>query len=255
MPLISFLNGGEGLAINKAASTNNLFDINMNTKIGETLTLDSASVYDADTRFDKGIILKNNNITNNTTVSENQPGNASILFKDSEDTVLGWIDHYSKINGDDSIRIFKRRTINNTNYDNGIYIGVDSNGNQITVFQNENSRKAFIQGLLPYYTTVMTYQNSTSNGDSIDAIRYGQICCVSVVDCQITSAVANGNSLVIGTLPEGFCPFKYIYGSAFVADIKIRITTTGEVRITNRSGAALASGSKITFTMSYLTSL
>lgn len=92
----------------------------------------------------------------------------------------------------------------------------------------------------------------TPNRDGFDIWRSGKCCTVGVVDLSLVSSLASGSNLVIGTVPSGWRPPKYCYVHSITSGVWIRVTTGGEVRVSNRTGAALAAGTKVTFTLSYV---
>lgn len=80
----------------------------------------------------------------------------------------------------------------------------------------------------------------------------GVTCTVSFIDAKITNALANNGNVVVATLPEGFRPRANMYVSCIEkAGLWARITASGEVRISNRTGASYAAGSTFTFSTSY----
>lgn len=75
---------------------------------------------------------------------------------------------------------------------------------------------------------------------------------VSFIDAKLTNALASGSNVVIATLPAGFRPRANRYICCIEkAGLWARITSGGEVRISNRTGASYAAGSTVTFSDSF----
>lgn len=91
----------------------------------------------------------------------------------------------------------------------------------------------------------------TPNGDSYDCWASGSCATIDVVDVKLKNSLANGANVVIGAVPSHFRPIKYCYVQTVTAGVWARVTTGGELRVSNRTGAAIAAGTKLTFTMTY----
>lgn len=75
---------------------------------------------------------------------------------------------------------------------------------------------------------------------------------VSFIDAKLTNALSNNGNVVVATLPVGFRPRANRYACCIEkAGLWARITASGEVRISNRTGSSYAAGSTFTFSDSY----
>lgn len=82
--------------------------------------------------------------------------------------------------------------------------------------------------------------------------KKGYMISVSFIDAKITNALASGSDVVIATLPAGFRPRANRYLQCVEkAGLWARITASGEVRISNRTGANYAAKSTVTFSDSF----
>lgn len=100
-----------------------------------------------------------------------------------------------------------------------------------------------------------TIERNTSNCSSLGtswlSAKNGVVA-LSFIDAKLTNALASDGNVVIATLPAGFRPRANRYICCIEkAGIWARITASGEVRISNRTGASYAAGSTVTFSDSY----
>lgn len=100
-----------------------------------------------------------------------------------------------------------------------------------------------------------TIERNTSNCSSLGtswlSAKNGVVA-LSFIDAKLTNALASGSNVVIATLPAGFRPRANRYICCIEkAGLWARITASGEVRISNRTGASYAAGSTVTFSDSY----
>lgn len=103
--------------------------------------------------------------------------------------------------------------------------------------------------------TLITYDGTkaTPNADSFDIWKWGRCVGLSVVDLTILSSLANNGTVVVGTVPAGYRPYKYWYFASYTPGVVIRITTGGELRVHNKTGSSLAANTKVAFSTSYPT--
>ena len=100
-----------------------------------------------------------------------------------------------------------------------------------------------------------TIERNTSNCSSLGTSwlsRKGGVVSVSFIDAKLANALASSGNVVVATLPAGFRPRANRYICCIEkAGLWARITASGEVRISNRTGASYAAGSTFTFSDSY----
>lgn len=126
---LDFLNGGKGLAIGKEA-----------TETGFTVAM-------AQRIEGSGFSLKSTDITSNVAVSETVNGNSHFYIRDSAGASLGFIGPVFTSSGVQRTRFYSSRAISGTTYYNGFYLGIDSSGNPVVGFHNNNCKTAWLDGL------------------------------------------------------------------------------------------------------------
>jgi hypothetical protein len=79
-------------------------------------------------------------------------------------------------------------------------------------------------------------------------------CTLSVIDLTNNTSIGSGGNLIVATIPSGFRPPANVYASCFGANAQctFRLTSSGELRLSNRTGASIASGTQFTATLTYV---
>lgn len=106
---------------------------------GELNTIDSALP----------IYLQSTNLTNNVIVNSDLSGDTMLEFTDIGNTRIGAIQPRFLANGNQTIRFFTQRLIEDTNYYNGFYLELDQDGNSIVELMGNNTKKAWHTALKP----------------------------------------------------------------------------------------------------------
>lgn len=176
--LLNFLSQEQGIAINKDNA--------------ELNTIDSALP----------IYLQSTNLINNNTVSSDLSGNTLLEFTDIENTRIGAIQPRFFANGDQSIRFFTQRSIENINYYNGFYLGIDSNGNSVVELMGQRTKEAWRTALKPdvLYTG---HSNGSSIALSASAANYEHM---KIYYSSMTGGTTPNNNSVCVYRPNG----KYV---------------------------------------------
>lgn len=96
----------------------------------------------------KPINLQSTNLLNNTP-EDNVNGKAQLIFTDSEDNTIGWVGEHFLSNEYQAISMFAQRNIDNIDYFNGFYLGINSSGKPAVVMHNNDCKKAWQTALQP----------------------------------------------------------------------------------------------------------
>lgn len=106
----------------------------------------------------KPINLQSTNLLNNTP-EDGVNGKAQLIFTDSEDNTIGWFGEHFFSNEYQAISMFAQRNIDNIDYFNGFYLGINSSGKPVNTMHNKECIKAWRTALAPdvlFNTTSLT---------------------------------------------------------------------------------------------------
>lgn len=137
----------------------------------------------------KPLNLQSNNLLNKKP-EQALNGEAQLNFSDSEGNIIGWVGQHFFSNEYQALSLFTQRAIDEIDYYNGLYLGVNSNGNPVVVMHNNDCKKAWQTALQPdvlFNTTSLTQafpitlSASAANYDHM-RIYYSNSIVVSSVD-------------------------------------------------------------------------
>lgn len=126
----------------------------------------------------KSLNIQSNNLMNNSPL--NATNGKQLIFTDSNNKTIGWFGEHFFSNEYQAFSMFSKREINNENYYNGFYLGINSKGNPIITLHDNNCKKAWQKALNPdvlYLNTTGNSVNSypidlTLNGNPVSAANY-----------------------------------------------------------------------------------
>ncbi len=96
----------------------------------------------------KPLNLQSNNLLNNK-LEQELDGKNQLIFTDSEGETIGWFGEHFYDNEYQALSMFSKRNISGTDYYNGFYLGINSNGNPVVTMYDEDCRKAWRSALVP----------------------------------------------------------------------------------------------------------
>lgn len=150
-------------------------------------------------------------------------------------------------------QIAARKVVNGANVDNALSLRVANDGTRSVVV---SAADAWLSALgLGYHGTSVTLSNCTVSGNA--CWHAGNVGSVTMTGVKLSAALASGSSKVIGTVPAGHRPPQYVYATAgstnatFCGRLLVRITSAGEVSVSNYSGSSLATTVAFSFTITY----
>lgn len=157
---------------------------NNSITIGTTITPDSNNILST-----KILNLQSNNITNNSS-QNGLNGTTQLIFSDSNNDVIGWVGEHTWNNEYQGLSIFNQRSINDTNYYNGIYLGINSEGKPVNTMHSKECKKTWRSALAPdvlYNTTALNASwpislSASSQNYNHMRIYYSNSAVVSSVD-------------------------------------------------------------------------
>lgn len=151
--------------------------------------------------------------------------------------------------------IFAKRT----NTDDNVFFGIGAGGNRTRGIRDNklnkwilylNSADETVYNNTPHKTTGTA--NLTGGTATGKACWSNGICAGYTLRVfNLSSALASGSSVVIGTLPEGYRPTDYRYQMVYTNNtatsgrVMLQVNTSGEMRLFNYSGSSLGTGVNI----------
>lgn len=142
---IDFLAGGHGIGIGKQSTNSNCID----------------SIFP--------INLYSMNLENNIAPTADLSGDSYLDFSDAENVRIGSIRPRFYTDGTQDMRMYAQRSINGTNYYNGINLGIDSTGNSKISFIGTRTKEAWHTALRPevlfsgHTNSAVTLSDSAAN--------------------------------------------------------------------------------------------
>lgn len=152
---------------------------------------------------------KSTNLTQNTTVSSTQGGNARLFFRDSQGTALGCVYPYFHTNGKEGLRLFYDRVIGSSEIINALEIGVDQNGEHfVEVGSAANAWMGALATATPTITTTISDVATAASGYTINAVKFAKWGRMANLYIQITktAAVTSDTNMSMATLKSGYRP-------------------------------------------------
>lgn len=229
---IDLLVGGHGIAVGKPATRAGMLDIGLDVEVGGTLN---------------GYEIEGE--------SGNRWGIIPVVEANAGVMEIGQCVDFHASDGDTSDYIVRlQATQTGKLLVNGVEISLSGHGHAASDISSgtlPRSRGGTGQTGRSDGTITRNTTNCSTLGTSWVS-HNGVTCTVSFIDAKITNALANNGNVVVATLPEGFRPRANMYVSCIEkAGLWARITASGEVRISNRTGASYAAGSTFTFSTGY----
>lgn len=198
-------------------------------------------------------------------------GGSSFQLVDKNGAVLGYIRASKQVDGRTGLdlRVWNSDTAGSNVVHGAFQIFIDRSGTvSYSIANQANFRNAIgaSSGIFPRSaggtgmsarTTGTVTRSGVTTAGTFNAYSNGVVCTVTAHDLALKTALANGENVNIGTLPEGYRPptnmYGTIHGGASSRNNKgfIRITSDGVVRFSNYSDASWATNYTIAFTITW----
>ena len=230
---LDFLAGGKGVAIGQTAS-----ETGLHVAMDETLE-------------GKHLNVKSSNITKGTVPSSDTIGNGRIRFLDSGGSrSYGEIDPVTYSSDIECLRILQIRAVGDETLYNGIAFRIAADGTRSISGWGGTGQWLDFLGL-----TVATHSPTLTNATAtkFETRRQGNVVNLSVYQLKVTSSLADGSSVSLGTgiIGSNARPTNVVYlplvanVSGKGAGVFMSIGTGGNVTVYNRSGSALGTGTNL----------
>lgn len=194
------------------------------------------------------LYYKSSNITSGSTPTSETYG-TGIVFKDTNDETIGYINPRVYTSGTQSIQFYAQR---GSTY-NGIVLQISSSGAaQVAVSSPPAWRKAL--GVSPTTTNNTNQIGSVGSNVTVSSVitRKSDVTCSVQIVFKRSTAIAAGASFTVGTLTSGNRPVDIDCRAVTDANgCQARIATSGAVTFYNGSSGSIAANTSITVYATY----
>lgn len=125
----------------------------------------------------KSLNIQSNNLTNNSPL--NATNGKQLIFTDSNNKTIGWFGEHFFSNEYQALSMFSKKEINEEEYYNGFYLGINSEGNPVITLYNSDCKKAWQKALNPDVLYKLSSGGTMSfpvdlklNGNPVSAANY-----------------------------------------------------------------------------------
>lgn len=174
-------------------------------------------------------------------------------FKDALDQTIGRV--FPRHNADaNSVVVEAMREVGGTMKYGQLYVGVTPAGDP---WYYVNGKEAFRETLGLGRTQSNLTLSNTSAG-TVTLVRNAIAATVMLTGVKLSSALANGSSVQIATVPSGYRPaaaahtLAYMNTNGFPHGVDVFVNTAGAVTVMNRSGASLGTSYNIYALLTYV---